>query len=292
MKKTQGSKTASLGDSNQIINAIREKEIEKFRKEAACEIVKRLLLTSTDRMLLNGKVRLVGWGTYKVPTEVKEEKDKTPKEALVTYLIRKSSMEKDLNWLMKSIKVESVTKIGVEFKGGTAADEAKFIDKMNKGALRTAVQYQTASSASKVDAIIDLSQLRAKTDQKDKDVEENKKFFSLFDKIGVTKIEGEELSNLTVHQLRTLAYIAKAGTEGVLAADMEDALGVGLSSIQRQLGRLSKKGYSFKTRDQKDRVRKGLGLIEEFQDPMNRKQSRWVLSKEGVKFFKSLNSVF
>ena len=39
------------------------------------------------------------------------------------------------------------------------------------------------------------------------------------------------------------------------------------------------------------RKRGGLELIEEFEDPYNRKLKRWVLSSKGVKFFKQLNYV-
>ena len=84
MIKSLGSKSASLGDTNQIINAIREKEIEKFRKETAVEIAKALLRTSTDRSLQNGKVRLVGYGTYEVPKEIQESK--APKLELMVSL--------------------------------------------------------------------------------------------------------------------------------------------------------------------------------------------------------------
>ncbi len=96
---------------------------------------------------------------------------------------------------------------------------------------------------------------------------------------------------MSTQQLCCLSFIAKAGTNGATTADIVAALDTGLSSIQRQLGRLAK-GYTFKTGGKGEvREREGLNLIEEFENPLNRKQKRWVLTAEGVKFFKQLNSV-
>ena len=93
---------------------------------------------------------------------------------------------------------------------------------------------------------------------------------------------------MSVQQLNVLCFIAKQGTNGALTKDICGAMNTTLSSIQRQLGRLSK-GYKFKHK-LKIREREGLDLLENFQDPNNRKQYLWVLNKKGAVFFKQLNS--
>tara|TARA_R100000687_G_C6416425_1_gene148850 strand:+ start:288 stop:731 length:444 start_codon:yes stop_codon:yes gene_type:complete len=134
--------------------------------------------------------------------------------------------------------------------------------------------------------LIHLNDLQATEKQSRTDVNNNQWFFPFVDKL--CSLGG---STMSIQQLNVLCFIAKQGTNGALTKDMCGAMDTTLSSIQRQLGRLGK-GYSFKTRgESKPREREGLDLLEDFQDPKNRKQYRWVLNKNGVRFFKQLNSV-
>ena len=169
---------------------------------------------------------------------------------------------------------------------------------------RTVIQKYTTDASGKIvpSTIIDLNELKASAKYSSKDLEDNQWFFQLFDKLRVIKLPAfddkgkkvgeEDLSAATVQQLSVLTLIAKAGTEGMTTADITNSLGTGLSSVQRQLGRLGS-GYSFKSRGEaQDRKRNGLRLIEQFENPLNRKQLRWVLTREGINLFKQLNSVF
>jgi len=129
-----------------------------------------------------------------------------------------------------------------------------------------------------------LNDLQATEKQSRTDVNNNQWFFPLVDKL--CSLGG---STMSMQQLCVLCFIAKQGTNGALTNDICSSLNIGLSSLQRQLGRLSK-GYKFKNKMER-REREGLYLLEDFQDPSNRKQYRWVLNKNGVRFFKQLNSV-
>ena len=46
----------SLRDANQAIEALKQNEIEQFRKDTAVEVAKQLIKTATDRNLKNGKL--------------------------------------------------------------------------------------------------------------------------------------------------------------------------------------------------------------------------------------------
>ena len=96
---------------------------------------------------------------------------------------------------------------------------------------------------------------------------------------------------MSMQQLCCLSLIAKSGTNGVTTADMTAVIDTCLTSIQRQLDRLGK-GYSYPSKSgNKEKEVEGLELIEKFENPLHRKQNRWVLSEKGVKIFKQLNSV-
>ena len=129
-----------------------------------------------------------------------------------------------------------------------------------------------------------LNNLQATEKQSKTDVNNNQWFFPFVDKLCSLGS-----STMSMQQLNVLCFIAKQGTNGALTKDICGAMNTTLSSIQRQLGRLSK-GYKFKNKMEK-REREGLYLLENFQDPSNRKQYRWVLNKKGTIFFKQLNSV-
>lgn len=131
---------------------------------------------------------------------------------------------------------------------------------------------------------MNLNDLQATEKQSRTDVNNNQWFFPFVD-----KLSSLGSCTMSMQQLNVLCFIAKQGTNGALTKDICGAMNTTLSSIQRQLGRLSK-GYRFKTK-LKIRNRVGLDLLEDFQDPSNRKQYRWVLNKKGVGFFKQLNSV-
>ena len=130
-----------------------------------------------------------------------------------------------------------------------------------------------------------LYDLQATEKQSRTDINNNQWFFPFVDKLCSLGS-----GTMSVQQLNVLCFIAKQGTNGALTKDICGAMNTTLSSIQRQLGRLAE-GYSFKTSPEEKRTRNGLYLIEEFEDPNNRKQKRWVLSDKGVKFFKQLNIV-
>ena len=129
-----------------------------------------------------------------------------------------------------------------------------------------------------------LNDLKATEKQSRTDINDNQWFFPFVDKLCSLGS-----NTMSVQQLCVLCFIAKQGTNGALTKDIGNAMDTNLSSIQRQLGRLGG-GYKFKNKLEK-RDREGLDLLENFQDPKNRKQYRWVLNKKGVRFFKQLNSV-
>jgi len=129
-----------------------------------------------------------------------------------------------------------------------------------------------------------LNDLQATEKQSPEDVSNNQWFFPFVDKL--CSLGSDTMS---MQQLNVLCFIAKQGANGALAKDICGATNTNLSSIQRQLGRLGK-GYKFKNKLE-TRERAGFDLLEDFQDPSNRKQYRWVLNKKGVRFFKQLNSV-
>ena len=135
-----------------------------------------------------------------------------------------------------------------------------------------------------------LNDLQAEAKQSSEDVGNNQWLYPMFDKIRSLGDKDDGNDTMSVQQLTALARIAKAGTNGVTTRDICESMDTTLSSIQRQLGRLAE-GYSFRTSPEEKRTRDGLYLIEEFEDPNNRKQKRWVLSSKGIKFFKQLNSV-
>ena len=130
-----------------------------------------------------------------------------------------------------------------------------------------------------------LNDLRPGTKQHPSDIEKNAWFFNVFDKLRI--IGGDSMS---CQQLCVLSLIARAGNNGITTNDITGALDTSVSSIQRQLGRLAG-GYKFKVPSGEEKIRDGLKLVEEFQDPINRKRMRWALTVKGVKFFKQLNSV-
>jgi DNA-binding MarR family transcriptional regulator len=129
-----------------------------------------------------------------------------------------------------------------------------------------------------------LNDLQATEKQSPEDVSNNQWFFPF-----VNKLCSLGSSTMSMQQFSVLCFIAKQGTNGALTKDICGAMDTTLSSIQRQLGRLSE-GYEFKKGMEK-REREGLNLLENFEDPLFRKQYRWVLNKKGVRFFKQLNSV-
>jgi len=131
---------------------------------------------------------------------------------------------------------------------------------------------------------MNLNDLQATEKQSRTDVNNNQWFFPFADKLCSLGS-----ATMSMQQLCVLCFIAKQGTNGALTKDICSSLNVSLSSIQRQLGRLNK-GYKFKSK-MGIMEREGLNLLEDFQDPNNRKQYRWVLNKNGVRFFKQLNSV-
>jgi len=132
---------------------------------------------------------------------------------------------------------------------------------------------------------MNLNDLQATEKQSRTDVNNNQWFFPFADKLCSLGS-----ATMSMQQLCVLCFIAKQGTNGALTKDICSSLNVSLSSIQRQLGRLNK-GYKFKKSKMGIMEREGLNLLEDFQDPNNRKQYRWVLNKNGVRFFKQLNSV-
>ena len=231
---------------SQIEEAIQSRVEEDFRKKTASEFLK-MLFELSDRQVgiaqeeKEGKVKLVGWGTYTFPEEIKSIKD------FKDWIERELLTKPNLNWLLKNVVLE-----GKE-------DET-------------------------------LNDLQAKTKQSLDDIGNNQWFYPLFDKLRSLGDKQGGNDTMSVQQLTVLALIAKAGTNGVISKDICEAIDTTLSSIQRQLGRLAE-GYSFKTSPEEKRTRNGLYLIEEFEDPNNRKQKRWVLSNKGIKFFKQLNSV-
>ena len=296
----------SLKDANQAIEALKQKEIEQFRKDTAVEVAKQLIKTATDRSLKNGSVRLVGKGVFNVPESVRNAA--SPHLALITYLIHGASSNEDVDWLLKEVKATSTRAFiapenEVEYTHASKESHDNFVKRMKKKG-RTVIQKYTTDASGKIvpSTIIDLNELKASAKYSSKDLEDNQWFFQLFDKLRVIKLPAfddkgkkvgeEDLSAATVQQLSVLTLIAKAGTEGMTTADITNSLGTGLSSVQRQLGRLGS-GYSFKSRGEaQDRKRNGLRLIEQFENPLNRKQLRWVLTREGINLFKQLNSVF
>ncbi len=213
----------------------KEKAIDKFRKDAAVDIARALLKTSTQQAIKKGRVRLIGWGDFNFPREVTNQLE------LITYLIRSASTKKDVDWLFKQFD---------RFPDGTH-----------------------------------LNDLRPGTKQHPSNIMENKWFFSVFEKLRL--IGGDSMS---CQQLCVLSLIAKSGNDGITTNGITEALKTSLSSIQRQLGRLGE-GFKYKIPSGEERIRDGLKLIEEFVDPVNRKQNRFVLSVKGVKFFKQLNDV-
>jgi DNA-binding MarR family transcriptional regulator len=225
---------------SQIEEAVTSRVEDDFRKKAASAFLK-MLFELSDRQLdiaqreKEGKVKLVGWGTYTFPKDTKSI------EEFKDWIERELLTKPNLNWLLKNVVLEG------------KKDET-------------------------------LNDLQAKTKQSPDDIGNNQWFYPLFDKL---RSLGDKMS---VQQLTVLALIAKAGTNGVTTRDMCKSMDTALSSIQRQLGRLAE-GYSFTTSPEEKRTREGLYLIEEFEDPNNRKQKRWVLSNKGIKFFKQLNSV-
>ncbi len=130
-----------------------------------------------------------------------------------------------------------------------------------------------------------LNDLRPDKKQVPADIGNNQWFFSVFDKLRA--VGGDSMS---CQQLCVLSLIAKSGNNGILTSDITATLKTSLSSIQRQLGRLGE-GFKFKIPSGEEKTRPGLKLIEEIQDPKNRKQGRWFLTVKGMKFFKQLNSV-
>ena len=219
----------------------KEKAIEKFRKDAAVDIARALLKTSTLQAIKKGRVRLIGWGDFNFPREVTNQLE------LITYLIRSASTKPDVDWLFKQFD---------RFSDGTH-----------------------------------LNDLRPGTKQRPSDIMENKWFFSVFEKLRL--IGGDSMS---CQQLCVLSLIAKSGNDGITTNGITEVLktkqgeNTSLSSVQRQLGRLGE-GYKFKIPSGEEKTRDGLKLIEEFVDPVNRKQNRFVLSVKGAKFFKQLNDV-
>ena len=129
-----------------------------------------------------------------------------------------------------------------------------------------------------------LNDLQATEKQSPEDVSNNQWFFPFVDKLCSLGS-----GTMTMQQLCVLCFIAKQGTNGALTKDICGVMNTNLSSLQRQLGRLGK-GYKFKNKLE-TREQAGLDLLEDFEDPLNRKRCRWVLNKKGVRFFKQLNSV-
>jgi len=231
---------------SQIEEAITSRVEDDFRKKAASAFLK-MLFELSDRQFdiaqeeKEGKVKLVGWGTYTFPEEIKSI------EEFKEWIERELISKPNLNWLLKNVVLE-----GKE-------DET-------------------------------LNDLKAETKQSPEDVRNNQWLYPMFDKLRSLGDKDGGNDTMSVQQLTALALIAKAGTNGVTTRDICESMDTRLSSIQRQLGRLGE-GYSFKTSPEEKRTRDGLYLIEEFEDPNNRKRKRWVLSNKGIKFFKQLNSV-
>ena len=235
-----------------IEEAVQSRVEDDFRKKAASGFLK-MLFDLSDRQVgiaqeeKEGKVKLVGWGTYTFPKEVKSI------EAFKEWIERNLMSKPNIDWLLKNIVLEGQ-------HGKT------------------------------------LNDLKASTKQSPEDVGNNQWLYPMFDKLRSLGEKDEGNDTMSVQQLTVLARIARAGTNGVTTRDICESMDTTLSSIQRQLGRLGE-GYEFKTlvhnenQDVLVRKRGGLNLIEEFEDPYNRKLKRWVLSDKGVKFFKQLNSV-
>jgi len=229
-------KVKSGSESVQIIDELKRKEIEAFRKETAIQVVQKIISSATLKSFENKEVRIIGGGRFFIPKEVSNRLE------LASYLLRNAASKGDVSWLLKQ----------VEYEEGKTLDDLKSPTKQNLN-----------------------------------DIDNNKWFYGLFDKI--RSVEG--CDTMSVQQLAVLSLIAKFGDNGVTTSDICDALDTRLSSIQRQLGRLAE-GYEFRS-DGKQEVRKrdGLFFITQFEDPNNRKQKRWVLDTAGIKFFKQLNSV-
>ena len=240
--------------TEQFEDAIRTKQIDDFQKATAIEVLQLLMRNVTKNSFSN----IDDKGNRNVRLvgkgTFKIPKDVNDWSGLMTWITRKANSSDNVDWLLKNVKLVNTGKVTAYAKATIPANN--------------------------------LAELKAKAKQTLEDTEGNKWFFSLFDKL--RQIGGVTMST---QQLCCLSFIAKAGTNGATTADIVAALDTGLSSIQRQLGRLAK-GYTFKTGGKGDvREREGLNLIEEFENPLNRKQKRWVLTAEGVKFFKQLNSV-
>ncbi len=219
----------------ETILTTKEKEIEKFRRDAAIDIVRALLNTSSEKAIRKGKVRLVGWGDYNFPRGMRKKLE------LITYFIRQASTKPNVDWLFEGFD---------DFSDGTK-----------------------------------LNDLRPDKRQIPSDIGKNQWLFPLFDKLRA--VGGDSMS---CQQLCVLSLIAKSGNNGILTSDITATLETSLSSIQRQIGRLGE-GFKFKIPSGEEKTRPGLKLIEEIQDPKNRKQGRWFLTVKGMKFFKQLNSV-
>jgi len=223
--------------------AVQSRVEEDFRKKATSGFL-RVLFELSDRQVeiaqkeKKGQIKLVGWGTYTFPEEIKSIKD------FKDWIYRNLMSRPNVDWLLKNVVLDGRDK-------------------------------ET------------LNDLKAETKQSPEDVRNNQWLYPMFDKLRSLGDKEEGNDTMSVQQLTVLARIAKAGTNGVTTKDISETMFTTLSSIQRQLGRLSE-GYSFKTSLGEKRTRDGLYLIEEFEDPNNRKQKRWVLSNKGVKFFKQL----
>jgi len=254
-----------------IEEAISTRAEDDFRKKAASGLLEKLMELSDRQVAIaqepnkEGKVKLVGWGTYTFPKEVKSMKD------FKEWIERNLMSKPNIDWLLKNVVLDVQDD-----------DEEEEKKKVTLNDLKADTKQSPEDVGNNQWLYPMFDKLRSLGDKDEGNDTMSVQQLTVLARIAKAGTNGVTTKDICDSMATTLSSIQR----------QLGRLGKGYSfrTVDVQLQSLRSKQLTQKPK-MEERVRDGLFLIEAFEDPYNRKLKRWVLSDKGVKFFKQLNSV-